>query len=97
MLTSKQLKRMHKAIKKHETNQTIQSANPEVMEEIVAKIAKSDLWLKWRWALFYGEEYGKLIKEVLPNFNAYKKAFRKLGYKLQYENDCLGSGFSVKF
>ena len=72
-------------------------ANPEIMEEIVSKIIQSDLWLKWRWALFYGEDCEKLIEEVIPNFDAYKKAFSKFGYTLHYEQDCYGHGFSVKF
>lgn len=74
-----------------------EEANPKVIYDILKMLRDSDFCLKNRFLLVYGDGYEDFIKEVFDNFNAYKKAFRKLGYRLLYQNDCSGSGFSISF
>ena len=91
----KENKKRQKLAKKHHKANEI--ADPQTIREIVDRLKNPTLLGNTHWMLFFGEDDSALIKEVFNNFNAYKREFRKLGYKLCYQSDCSGSGFSVSF
>ncbi len=95
-MSAKQMRKLSKDINKKQSKQK-EEANPKVIYDILKMLKNSDLCLKNRFLLVYGDEYGNLIDAVFNNFNAYKKAFRELGYKLAYQSNCSGSGFSISF
>lgn len=74
-----------------------EEANPKVMYDILTMFEHSEWCLQNRFMLVCGNKHESLISEVFDNYKAYKKAFRKLGYKLKYQSDCRGQGFSISF
>lgn len=94
MLLKEEKKRHKLAEKKRKANEM---TNPKVVSDIIELFQNSHFCLVNRYVLVYGKENEALIREVYNNFDAYKRAFRKLGYKLRYESDCSGRGFSVSF
>ena len=102
IMTAKQMKALAKAKNKErklakKRLKESETVNPEVVKEIIDDIKNSDRLLEDRWMLIYGKEYEVIIRELYNNFDAYKEFFRKLGYKLRYQSDCYGYGFSISF
>lgn len=94
ILLREENKKRKLAEKQRKANETV---NPKVMYEIIESLKSSNSWFTSRYMLVYGKENEELIREVFNNFDAYKRSFRQLGYKLRYESDCYGSGFSISF
>lgn len=96
--TAKQMRKLNRqrkkerkiAEKQRKANETF---DPEVIKRTIKRFENTDIG----YVLFYGEDDREVIIELYSNFNAYKRAFRKLGYRLRYEHDCSGSGFSISY
>lgn len=98
--TARQMKKLLKAKrqekslakKKLKANEV---ADAEVIYEIIEKFKESDFALKTRCVTIYDD--ARLVGELENNFNAYKKAFRKLGYRLYCVVDCSGTAYDIRF
>lgn len=91
LLKAKQ-KQKNLAEKQHKVNEMVDA---EVIYEIIEKFKESDFCLKTRCVTIYDD--ARLVGELGNNFNAYKKAFRKLGYRLYCVVDCSGTAYDIRF
>lgn len=99
LLTAKQMKEHFKALKKQKAEEEkIRLENQTVKEEVIAywleQLKESDNGYIAQITLYgeMDEELSPMEIEINKNFQAYQKAFGKMGYRLKqvYDGECCG-------
>jgi hypothetical protein len=99
ILTAKQMRKYFKEKKKQE-KEKIRIENQQIKEEVIAywlnRVKESGRTYYLRYTLYIeDEEENPMETEIYKNFQAYQKAFKKLGYRLAYANDAQGCGWGI--
>lgn len=102
ILTAKQMRKYFKEKKKREKEkEKIRLENQQVKEEVIAywldRVKESGRTCYLRYTLYSEMDNTKnsMEIEINKNFQAYQKAFKKLGYRLAYAHDAEGCGWEI--
>lgn len=100
--TAKEMRKYFKEKKKREKEEErIRLENQQVKEEVIAywlnRVKRSGNTCYLRYTLYTEMDDTKnpMEIEIYNNFQAYQKAFKKLGYRLAYANDAEGYGWEI--